>query len=308
MPLRFTFRQLEYLVAVGDVGTIAQASHRINVSSPSISAAISQLEAEFGVQLFVRHHAQGLSLTPGGRRIYNAAKRILNDAAGLSDLSAEVSDHARGPVTIGALSSLAPLLSASLRRSFEAVFPEAVVSMCEGNQTELLHMLGRAEIDAALTYDLEIPKDVTFEPLTPLPPIAMLPSEHALAQRSSIALLELAEEPFILLDLPISRDYFLSLFSAIGMRPNIVERTTQMTVSQSFVANGFGFGLTNMPRISDRAPDGEPLAYVPIAGDVRPMLFGLATKQTENRSRIVSVFCEHVRARVQAGSLPGLSG
>ncbi|KAG1702712.1 Carnitine monooxygenase oxygenase subunit [Nymphon striatum] len=62
--------QLEYLVAVGESGTIALASERVNVSSPSISAAISQLEAEFGIQIFVRHHAQGLSLTPGGRRIF----------------------------------------------------------------------------------------------------------------------------------------------------------------------------------------------------------------------------------------------
>ena len=72
MPLRFTFRQLEYLVAVGEAGTIAMASQRINVSSPSISAAISQLEAEFGTLLFVRHHAQGLTLTPGGQRIFNS--------------------------------------------------------------------------------------------------------------------------------------------------------------------------------------------------------------------------------------------
>ena len=79
MPLRFTFRQLEYMVAVGDAGTIALASQRINVSSPSISAAISQLEREFGIQLFVRHHAQGLTLTPGGQRIFNEAKRILEE-------------------------------------------------------------------------------------------------------------------------------------------------------------------------------------------------------------------------------------
>ena len=96
MTLRFTLRQLEYLVAVGDAGTIATASQKINVSSPSISAAISQWEAEFGIQLFVRHHAQGLSLTPGGRRVYNAAKRILVDAAALNDLTAEVSETPRG--------------------------------------------------------------------------------------------------------------------------------------------------------------------------------------------------------------------
>ena len=43
MAVRFTFRQLEYLVAVGDAGTIAQASLQLNVSSPSISTAINQL-------------------------------------------------------------------------------------------------------------------------------------------------------------------------------------------------------------------------------------------------------------------------
>ena len=63
MPLRFTLRQLEYLVAVGEAGSVAKAAEQTNVSSPSISAAISQLEQEFGIQLFIRQHAQGLSLT-----------------------------------------------------------------------------------------------------------------------------------------------------------------------------------------------------------------------------------------------------
>ena len=47
MPLRFTLRQLEYFVAVGECGSIAQAAERLNISSPSISTAISQVEAEF---------------------------------------------------------------------------------------------------------------------------------------------------------------------------------------------------------------------------------------------------------------------
>ena len=64
--LRFTLRQLEYFVAVGECGSIALASEKVNVSSPSISAAINQLEKEFGLPLFVRQHAQGLSLTLAG--------------------------------------------------------------------------------------------------------------------------------------------------------------------------------------------------------------------------------------------------
>ena len=57
MPLRFTLRQLEYFVAVGEAGVHRPAAANVNVSSPSISAAIAQLETEFGIQLFVRRHA-----------------------------------------------------------------------------------------------------------------------------------------------------------------------------------------------------------------------------------------------------------
>ena len=48
MPLRFSLRQLEYFVAVGEAGSIAVASEKVHVSSPSISSALRQLETSFG--------------------------------------------------------------------------------------------------------------------------------------------------------------------------------------------------------------------------------------------------------------------
>ena len=134
----------------------------------------------------MRHHAQGLSLTPGGRQFFKAAKTILDNAAALSDITSEVSGEARGPLTFGALSTLAPLVTASVRRSFQAAFPFADVSVREGNQSDLIQMIRRAEINVALTYDLEIPNDVHFEPLATLPPIAILPADHPLAQREAM--------------------------------------------------------------------------------------------------------------------------
>lgn len=305
MPLRFTFRQLEYLVAVGDAETIALAADRLNVSSPSISSAISQLEAHFGIQIFVRHHAQGLSLTPGGRRLFNAARQILDSAAALNDLASDITQRARGPLAVGALTTLAPLISASVRRSFQAENPDADVTLAEGNQADLLRMLGRAEIDVAITYDIEIPKDILFERLISLSPSVMLPSNHPLATRHEIDLSEIAAEALVLLDMPLSRDYFLSLFHEAGLRPNITERTQSLSVVRSLVANGFGYSIANIRAQSDLAPDGERLAIVPLAGGLRPVTMGLATKQSVHRSRIVSAFFAHLHARAAAGDLPG---
>ena len=90
MALRFTLRQLEYFVTVGELGSIAQASEQVNVSSPSISAAISQLEEEFGLPLFVRKHAHGLSLTQAGRQILVQARKVLAEAKSLSRLAGSI--------------------------------------------------------------------------------------------------------------------------------------------------------------------------------------------------------------------------
>ena len=73
MALRFTLRQLEYLVAVGHAGSVTLAAERMNVSAPSISTALAQLEAELGLPLFIRKHTQGMIVTPSGREIIREA-------------------------------------------------------------------------------------------------------------------------------------------------------------------------------------------------------------------------------------------
>ncbi len=307
MPIRFTFRQLEYFVAVGAYGSIAAASERINVSPPSISTAISQLEAEFGVELFVRQHAQGLSLTPGGRRFYAAAKSLLESAGALHDVANDISEQVRGPITVGCLVTLAPFVLPELRRGFEEGNPEADFRQEEAHQAELILMLRRADIDIAITYDLEMPQDVGFEPLLDLPPHALFSPDHPMAKKESVTLKTLSKLPMILLDLPLSREYFLSLFQVEGLRPLIAERTQHLPMLRSLVANGFGYGLLNVPSMNSQAPDGKAISYVRVAGDLRPMRLGLMTMRADRKSRILTAFEEHCRARVAPGKAPGMT-
>ncbi|MBU2357753.1 MAG: LysR family transcriptional regulator [Alphaproteobacteria bacterium] len=215
-------------------------------------------------------------------------------------------ETARGPIAVGALSTVAPIFSARLRRSFEAACPDAAVTLKEGSQTDLLRMLGQAEIDVAITYDLEIPKDIQFEALAALPPCVMLAKDHPKAAQPSLTLAELDGEAMILLDLPLSREYFLSLFHDCGLRPNITARTSDMSMVRSLVANGFGFGLVNMRTRSDLAPDGEKLVTLPLTGPVRPVVLGLATKGSEHRSGIVAAFFRHAKDHLHDTGLLGL--
>lgn len=306
MPIRFSLRQLEYLVVVGECGTIARAAERVNVSSPSISTAISQLEAEFGLPLFVRKHAHGLSLTPGGRQFVEQARVVLAEAARLNDLAIAITGTVRGPLNVGCLLTFAQIVLPQLRRGFVDLHPDVRFRQFERNQSELFDGLRNATIDLALTYDLNIPPDLKFIPLASLPPYAVLSNTHELAHRKSLSVEELVPYPMVLLDLPMSAEYFLSFFSALGLRPVIAERTRDMAVMRALVANGFGYSIVNIRPISDTAPDGRALRFVPLTGSLRPMRMGVLLAEGADASLTVKAFAEYCKAQVTSDSTPGL--
>lgn len=305
MPLRFTLRQIEYLIAVADAGSVALAAERLHVSSPSVSAAVSQLEAGFGLQLFVRRHAQGLSLTEGGRNFVDAARAILTAADALNDRAAELTGSVSGQLSVGCLLTFAQVLLPRLRRSFADAHPQVRFRQAELDHAALIEALRHGRIDVALSYDMQVPPDLAFLPLLSLPPHALLSWDHPLAGRSSVTPDELAPHPMVLLDLPYSTDYFLSFFGAT--KPQIAERTRDMGVMRAMVANGFGYSIANIRLGSDRAPDGSRLVFVPLETPLPPMRMGLILPTGDLPRRTVAAFVAHCRETVTEAVLPGLS-
>lgn len=306
MPFRYTLRQLEYFVAVGKAGSIAAASDKLNVSSPSISAAITQLEMEFGISLFVREHARGLTLTKAGHMFMDRTDFVLREAELLANLAGEITGKVQGILSVGCLVTLAQIVLPGLRRDFESTYPDVRIEQRELNQADIFSQLRRAELDIALTYDLDIPKDLEFRSLHELPPYVVLGEDHPLADRHEITISDLQDSPMVLLDLPFSGEYFLSFFRAANIKPNIAERTADMSVMRSLVANGFGFSIANIRPLNSLSPDGKSLIFVPLAGDVRPMRLGLLRARSETETNTSKTFDEHCARAVKSGSLPGL--
>ena len=146
--------------------------------------------------------------------------------------------------------------------------------------------------------DLDLSQDLTFEPLMEVPAYVMLAHDHKFANKESITPEELADEPMVLLDLPFSREYFLSAFHQRGVQPRIAERTGDIAVMRSMVANGFGYGIANMRPLNTLAPDGKPMAFVPLEGNLRPLVLGAALPQAEHRTQTIQAFIDHCRSFV----------
>ncbi len=298
MPVRFTLRQLEYFVAAGECGSIAAASQKLNVSSPSISTAISQLETELGLPLFVRHRAQGLKITEAGRTLTVQAQRILSEATEMKRLAGAVSSTVQGPLRLGCLVSFAQIVVSGLRRSFEDQFPAVRTSQVEMTQAEIFTALRRAEIDMALTYAMNLPSDLEFHAIKELPPYVFLAPEHPLAEHDSLTVHDLAAFPMVLLDLPISSDYFQSFFTREGLHPVISERTRDMAVMRSLVANGYGYSIANFRPLNNVSPDGKPLKFVPLVGDLQHIVMGVLAVPGSTSSSTNAAFVDHCRRRL----------
>ena len=89
-PLRYSLRQLRYFVVTAEVLSFTAAARRLHISQPSISTALADLEVSFGVQLFIRHHASGLSLTQAGRDLLGQARNLLKIAEELQMAAKEM--------------------------------------------------------------------------------------------------------------------------------------------------------------------------------------------------------------------------
>lgn len=304
--MRFTLKQIEYFTAAAETGSITLASERVHISQPSISAAISNLELEFGIQLFIRHHAQGLSLTPQGERFLREAKSLLLQAEELAAAATELSTKIGGVLNLGCLTTLYPLLMPELLHAFKERHGSVRIESVATDQPDLFDQLRTGRLSVVLSYDMAIPADLEFTPLACLPPFAFVSTRHKLARQSSVTIERLAELPFLLLDLPISRDYFLSLFHRVGLAPMIAGRFEHMEVIRGLAARGEGFGMANAQPRNRASLDGNKLAYLAIEGEPRALTLGIVmvknTRRTQTMEAFIALCHELIRDQWRAAS------
>lgn len=271
-PIPVGLRQITYLLAVAQTGSTAAAARAVNVSQPSVSQAVAQIEAHFGQPLFLRLPGQGMQPTPFGRQKLAALE-------GLAAQARAVLAPATGPegeLMLGVYSTLGPRYAPRLIRGFTDRHPGARITLVEGDLAELAGGLRSGRIDLALVYDTGMPAELTLTPLQAVPPHALVPPDHRLASAGAVSLADLRADPVVLINLPHSRGYFLSLFQMAGVTPRIAAETGSIEMLRAMVANGLGVGLlaTDLPH--DLAYDGGRVVRLALTGRLPPSRIALA--------------------------------
>ena len=295
--MHFTLKQLKYFVTVVETESIAEASRKLHIAQPSISIAIKNLEDAFNQQLFIRHHAQGVSLTPGGRRFYEKAKDLLRLSYEFEQNSLAENEMVSGTISVGCFESAAPLYMPKLIAGFRKKYPNITIQLNDGEQHELMHGLHRGRFDLAFLYDLELGNAIHKEELNaPHKPYALLPADHPLAKKGVVTLQELSREPMILLDAVPSKNYFINIFKDKGYHPEVAFSSPSIEMVRCMVGQGLGFSVLVTRPCSTMTYDGGELAQMEIEDDMPASTLVMAYLKNNDPTRPTQLFMDYCRS------------
>lgn len=281
-----TLRQLEYFVASAELGSMTAAAEHVHLSQSAISTALADLERTLGVQLMIRQ-ARGLSLTPAGVRVLADARRLMGAVEDLHASAREIGESLTGSLRIGCYSTLAPILLPRIIADFMAAHPDVELDVLEGSHAFLYDQLKTGGCEVALMYEYDFhdgkaAPDLATRTVFSAPPHLLLPVDHPLAKRKQIRLKDLAEDPFILFDLQPGGEYFLQIFTRLGLEPKVRLRTQSFEMVRSLVARGLGYSMLTQRTAISTSYEGHDFAVRPLA-DTLPSLNVLVAQLAATR-------------------------
>lgn len=296
----YTLRQLTYFVAVAETGSVTKAAAAVHVSQSAMSAALADLENALSVQLLVRHHARGVTLTPAGRELLVASRQLLASASDLRAVAQGLGTSLSGSLSIGCYAVAAPYLLPELLSSAAERLPKLHLETTEVDLADLAAGVADGTFELGIGYDLVDDAKLKRWPLFTLPPYALVSGSHRLASRDQVDLAELAAEPMALLDLPHSRDYFGRVFAAADVTPQIRFRSTTVETCRALVGRGLAYTVLNLRAAVPMALDGHPVAAVPIGGTppvITVVLFTAVSARPTRRAGVVAELCRDLFGR-----------
>lgn len=246
--LPVSLRQLQYIVAVAELGGFRRAADVCQVAQPSLSAQVALAEDSLGVQIFERTRRR-VRVTEAGAPLVEQARRILVAAGDLRELARQKANPFRGTLRVGIIPTVSPYMLPDLSPSLARAFPDLTILWSEERTRTLVRQAHEGAIDAAIVA-LEAELTGLEHAVLGRDPflLATAPS-HPLSKRKRPATLDdlRSEHVLLLEDGHCLRDQAMALCrqsgaSELGFRATSLATLVQMTSA--------GAGVTLLPSIA----------------------------------------------------------
>lgn len=296
-----TLRDLEYVVAVADLGGVSAAAAKCRIAQPSLSGQLKKIEANLEVAIFERGKGR-MTVTPKGAAVVAQARVVLSEARRLFEIARTGGDPLSGKLQLGVIATLAPYLIPHLIDPVQARFPGLKLVFNEALTAELVTGLMAGDLDAAL-LSTPLPENrLRAEPLFFEPFFAICHAQSPLSKKASLSLADLDEEGMILMD----EGHCLrgQALEACRIRESARQERHAASVEtlRHLVAAGLGHSLIPALAVKQDPLLDRTVRYFPLCDDHVGRTIALAWRVSDPRScgyQILSGFLASI-------SLPGI--
>lgn len=290
-----SLRAMEYFTTALRHGNISRAAAELNIAASAVAAAIDQVEAAFDLTLTIRQRSRGITANASGRQIAQKFEALLEDYRAVLTEGADLKQALSGTLRIGYYAPIAP-----------AFLPQILGSLGEGitlhleecdNDTAQAGLLD-GRFDAILFVSEDVRPAVDFDVLLAAPAYCLVPADHAFAQYSGVSITQIASQPLVVLNRPVARSYYQSLFDAHATDITIAAYANSTEMVRSLVGAGHGCAVLNMRPLIQHTYCRADVACLPITDQLPPLTLSVGYDKTRPR-RLVQHFVQACRAHFE---------
>lgn len=237
--------QLYYFQKIAKLQHYHQAAKELNISQPSLSRSISNLEDELGVSLFQKN-GRNIELTKYGRIFLEHVNRILEEINIAENKMKSLAGSRSGHIDIGYVFPLAKTYIPRMVRNFlnQEQNHEITFSLSQEITSQLIVDLKAEKYDIIFGSYVPDEAKIEFIPVVNQEMVIITPPEHPLKHKSSLVLEDLLSYPVIGYDRTSGLgQYTHSIYRQNHMEPSIAFETSDENAIASLVAEDFGIGF-----------------------------------------------------------------
>ena len=235
--------QLKYFHAVCQFQTVSEAAEYLYISQPSLSNAIKDLENEFGVTLFRRHH-RGMTLTEEGEILYRESKDLIERCEHLGNLMKDLGTK-RKKLRLGIPPMIGSLILPKIYRDFALNNQDIVIKMVEYGRQELVKKLEEGLLDMVILPHTK-PLDSRFSAMeiAKLEIACCTAKENQEFEGKRVSPKDLNGKPIVLFENSFFQtEEIKKWFAKDNVEPNVILQTEQLSTMLSMISNQIALGF-----------------------------------------------------------------
>ncbi|APZ43910.1 LysR family transcriptional regulator [Acidihalobacter ferrooxydans] len=300
-------RRLQVFYTVARLLSFTKAADALHMTQPAVTFQIRQLEDHFNTRLFDRTHNR-VSLTEAGQVAYQFGERIFELYAEMENAIKELTGDVSGALTVGASTTIAEYMLPSLLGTFKANHPDVNLRLKVSNTEGIVSMVENNVIDLGVVEAPVANKNLLVEVCQDDEMVLVVPADHPLAQRQSVAAKDLAAYAFICREEGSgTREVVTEYLRGQGIDRNEMNECLELGSSESIkgaVEAGMGLSILSRASLSKELSLGL-LAAVPLDPPLtRP--FSFVRQRQKFRLRAMEELLEFARSYCNVPAATGV--